>query len=422
MSLETNLVGLKFKNPVMAGCASITERARTAERWFKAGAGGMLAKTITTDEKLRTYLRPNFFPMNKYGLKGAWMVAETLSTVPPERWAREEAPRFAELCNKYNARWIQSIVGRGFNLDDWASLAQLVEEGGAEAIQLDLCCPLAIGESDDYKEINLGEDPAGAARLTAAVRKAVKIPIGVKLSPTVLSLGAVARACMDAGASFCSAVNAPVGFHIDVDREETYGPNTWVGYLPGPSLKWWGLWKVTQIREACDIEISGVGGIWTAEDALQFMLLGARTVEVVSSVYFDGPKVFTRILNGMENYMEKKGYSSIEDFRGKMYDNLKVYKDVPHEQVLALEPTIIEPKFNIDTCIWCRKCELSCIHESITLNKAEKILKVDSNTCVGCGFCAGICPVPGTIDMVHTPTGRTVWAGEGQSDTGWVNW
>ena len=422
MSLETKMIGLTFKNPVLAGCAGITERAKTAERWLKTGAAGVLAKTITTDEKLRTYIRPVFYPLNKYGLKGAMTESEFLSTIPPDKWAKEEAPRFADLMTKYNARWIQSIVGRGLEYDDWASLAQLVESAGAEGIELDLCCPLAPGESEEYKTIQLGEDPVVSAKLTAAVKKAVSIPVGVKLSPTVLSLGRVAEACRkDGGADFCSAVNAPAGFHIDVEKEEIYGANTFVGYLPGPSLKWWGLWKVTQIRDACDIEIAGVGGIWNADDALQYIMLGCRIVEVVTAVYFDGPQVFTRIIEGIEKFMDKKGYSSIEDFRGKMYEKLKAYREIPKEKVITLAPTAIEPLFDTDTCIWCGKCETSCIHAAIELNEATKSIKVDKNECAGCGFCAGICPV-GAVKIIHSKTGRVIWTGEGRIETDWVNW
>lgn len=92
MSLETRMAGLKFKNPVMAGCAGITERARIAEKWLKAGAGGILGKSITTDAKLRGYIRPTFYPLNRHGLKGAMTEGEFLSTIPPDKWAREEAP------------------------------------------------------------------------------------------------------------------------------------------------------------------------------------------------------------------------------------------------------------------------------------------------------------------------------------------
>jgi len=307
-------------------------------------------------------------------------------------------------------------------VDDWAELAQLVDSTGADAIELDLCCPLAPGESEDYSLLQLGEDPQASAKVTAAVKKAVKVPVGVKLSPTVYSLGRVAKACQEiGGASYCSAVNCPAGFHVDVENEDILGANTFVAYMPGPSLKWWGLWKVAQIRDACDIEISGVGGIWNAEDALQYLLLGCRSLQIVSSVYFEGPDVFGKILDGIEDFMARKGYSSIEDFRGKVYDKLVAYRDVPQEEVMSLRPTAVIAAIDVDECTWCGLCEKTCIHQAIELDEKAQTAAVNPNDCVGCGFCAGYCPA-NAIDIIHRRTGRQIWDGRGAVKTDWVNW
>jgi|TARA_B100000315_G_scaffold254063_1_gene294291 dihydroorotate dehydrogenase subfamily 1 len=425
LSLKTRMVGLTFKNPLIAGCAGITEWAKVTEKWLKAGAGGVLAKTVTSDPKLRSYIRPTFYPLSRHGLKGAMTEGELLSTIPPDVWAKEEAPRFKEICQKYNARWIQSIVGRGADLDDWGELAQLVEAAGVEAIELDLGCPLAPGESDNYDEIELGEDPGITARLTAAVKKAVNIPVGIKLSPTIRRLDRIAViAQRDGGADFCTAVNAPGGFSIDVENEVIRGANTLVGYIPGPSLKWWGIAKVAQIKQACDLEVSGCGGIFKTEDALEYILLGCPTVQMVSSLYFKGARVFPEILNGIEAFMERKGYNSINDFKGKLLPQLKLYKDVPHEEAmldLKSVSTPVLPEFDVGKCNFCMQCVITCIHDAISADKDKDEIGVDDVECVGCGFCAGICPT-GAISIVHAKTGKTIWAGEGPVDTGWIEW
>ena len=422
MSLETKMIGLTFKNPLLAGCAGITEWAKVTEKWLKAGAGGILSKSITTDSKLQSYIRPTFYPLNRHGLRGAMTESELLSTIPPDVWAKEEAPKFKEICQKYNARWIQSIVGQGADLDDWAELAQLVEKAGAEAIELDLGCPLAPGESENYEEIELGEDPGITAKLTAAVKKAVKIPVGIKLSPTIRRLDRIAAAARkDGGADFCTAVNAPGGFSIDVERELIRGTNTLVGYIPGPSLKWWGLAKVAQIKQASDIEVSGCGGIFTANDALEYILLGCPTVQVVSSVYFKGERVFPEILNGIEAFMDRKGYKTIDDFKGKVLPQLKLYKDVPHEEVIRLRPSPIVAKIDIDKCNFCMQCVTSCIHDAIRADKEREEIEADVKECVGCGFCAGLCPT-GAISIVHVKTGKPIWTGEGTLNAEWIRW
>ena len=98
MPLETKMVGLTFKNPLIAGCAGITEWAKVTEKWLKAGAGGVLAKSLTSDPKLRSYIRPTFYPLSRHGLKGAMTEGELLNTIPPDVWAKEEAPKFKEIC------------------------------------------------------------------------------------------------------------------------------------------------------------------------------------------------------------------------------------------------------------------------------------------------------------------------------------
>jgi dihydroorotate dehydrogenase/Pyruvate/2-oxoacid:ferredoxin oxidoreductase delta subunit len=421
MSLKTRMIGLTFKSPFLAGCAGITEWVKPVEKWLKAGAAGILAKTITTDPRLRSSIRPTFYTLSKYGLRGAMVEAELLSHYAPKVWAKEVAPRFKELCDKYDGRWIQSIVGKGLDLDDWGELAQLVENAGAEAIELDLGCPLAPGESDNYDEIELGESPEITARLTGAVKRAVKIPVGVKLSPTIRRLDRIAVAAhQQGGADFCTAVNAPAGFHIDVERQTVYGANTFVGYIPGPSLKWWGLWKVAQIKQACDLEVSGCGGIWKAEDAIEFILLGCPTVQMVSSVYFKGAKLFTELLDGLKRYMERKDYDSIDQFKGKVLREIKAYKDVPHEEVMTY-PSPIVARVEMEKCTFCGQCATACIHDAIEFDKDERKCEVMRDVCVGCGFCSGLCPV-NAIAIVTKKNGRLVWSGEGSINANWIKW
>lgn len=418
--LRTKMVGLEFKNPLMAGCAGITETPKLIEKWLKAGAGGILVKTITSDPKLRTHIRPTFYSLNRHGLKNAMTEGELLNHISPEHWAEDEGPKVAKLCKSYDAVYIQSIVGRGVDLADWAKLASLAEQVGAQAIELDLCCPLAPGESEQYSSIDLGEDPLTTALLVSAVKKAVKVPVGVKLSPTIKQLDKVALAAYAGGASFCSAVNAPPGFQIDLEKEEIRGANTYVGYIPGPSLKWWGLWKVTQVGMASkDIEISGVGGIFSGEDAIEYILCGARTVQMVSSLYYKGPELFGEMLESMEAWMKRRGYKSIEEFRGKILNQLKIYRDIPKEEVIA-EPSAVVAKVDSDKCNGCGECRVVCIHDAISIDKAKKLASVSSE-CYGCGFCCGVC-AKNAITMIHVNTDKVIWNGQGTQDTSWVNW
>ena len=189
-------------------------------------------------------------------------------------------------------------------------------------------------------------------------------------------------------------------------------------------MKWWGIAKVAQIKQACDLEVSGCGGIFKTEDALEYILIGCPTVQLVSSLYFKGERVFPEILSGIESFMDRKGYNSIDDFKGKLLPQLKAYKDVPHEETmldLRSVPTPVLPKFDVDECTFCMQCVISCIHDAISADKDKGEIGVDDEACVGCGFCAGICPT-GAISIVHAKTGKTVWTGDGAVDTSWIDW
>ncbi|MFQ5762859.1 MAG: 4Fe-4S binding protein, partial [Candidatus Bathyarchaeia archaeon] len=411
VNLQTEMAGLKFKNPFLAGCAGITATSYVIGKWLKAGAAGFVGKSLTTDPLLRQTIRPIFYPLNKYGSRGAMTESELLSHLSPKVWFEEEAPAIKQLCKEHNAVWIQSIVGTGVDRDDWAQLARLVQDAGADAVELDLGCPLAGGESEAYESIELGEDPVTSAMLIHAVKKAVDIPVGAKLSPTIRRLDKIALACESAGVDFFSAINAPAGFAIDVEKEEIVGANTFVGYIPGPSHKWWGLWKVAQVASACKVPISGVGGIHKGYDAVEYMLLGCPTFQVVSALYFQGIKAIPQMLNDITKFMEKKGYREIGDFRGKCLDQLKLYRDVPKENTWDMYPRHTEesapltPRFDVDNCNFCMLCVDTCLVDAIQADKGKREITSDPARCYSCGWCAGICPTD-AVELVHARTGR----------------
>jgi dihydroorotate dehydrogenase/Pyruvate/2-oxoacid:ferredoxin oxidoreductase delta subunit len=423
MSLETKMAGLTFKNPVLAGPAGITEWLEPTEKWLKAGAGGIIAKSLSADPQMRINLRPTFYTLNRKGLRGAMTELEMGNMYPPEVWAKKLAPGFVDLCHKYDATFIQSFYGRGMDINSWVELAQLCESAGAQGLELDPACPIGLTASADYESMELWEDPQALAEVIAAVKKAVSVPVGVKLSSTVKPIDQVAKLAREVGgADWCTLVNAPCGFHVDVENEELYGANTIGAYIPGPSLKWWSLYKMWQVQQVTDLEISGCGGIWTAEDALQYILMGAPTIQVVTSVYFDGPVVFERIVRGIEDFMERKGYGSIEDFRNNAYKKIDLYRNFPMEKgMVEIDPTPIYPVFDTEKCNFCGKCVTACIRDAITANSAENRIEADPMLCLGCGFCVGLC-AQSAVKIIHGRTNKVVWDGEGPCDFNWVNW
>ena len=415
--LETEMVGLKFKNPLIAGCAGITMEARIIKKWLDAGAGGILGKTLASDPAERVYIRPYFYVLEKQGFQGTFVDQETPGWVAPDIWAKTEAPEIAKLCEDYDARWIQSIKGEGVEFEDWKKLARLVEDVGAEGVELDVSCPVLMAGG----EVELGEDLPTLATLVKTVKDEVSIPVGVKLTCTVRPIDRIAKIAEIAGADYATCINNPPGFAIDLEKEEIIGSPEVGGVVLGRYLKFIGQYKVLQVKQACDFPVSGVGGIWTAQDAIEYILLGCPTFQMVTSIYFKGPKVIEEILTGITEFMNTKGYKNIDEFRGKILRQLTEI-DVPKEKnEMKLYPSPLIANIDVEKCILCNKCSDSCIHDAITINVDNKEIRVDENRCHGCGFCVGICPVD-AIQIMHKGTASIVWDGKGSAKTDWVHW
>jgi len=163
----------------------------------------------------------------------------------------------------------------------------------------------------------------------------------------------------------------------------------------------------------------GVGGINHAQDAIMYLLLGCPTVQIGSAIFKHGYRLFGDIVRGIKDWMEKKGYSSIQDFIGNAYKlaSLNSSQDLiqmewpfagPEEK---MSPVI--PMVDLDRCLFCGKCEDFCLSEVFTVDKKQKELKIHlDERCWGCGDCVGWCP-SNAIKMIDKETKEVVWANKG---------
>jgi len=270
-------------------------------------------------------------------------------------------------------------------------------------------------------EVELGEDLPTLATLVNTVKDEVKIPVGVKLTCTVRPIDRIAKIAEIAGADYATCINNPPGFAIDLEKEEIIGSPEVGGLVLGRYLKFIGQYKVLQVAQACEFPVSGVGGIWTAEDAIEYILLGCPTFQMVTSIYFRGRNVITDVLTGIKEFMNKKGYTNINEFRGKILRQITEI-EVPKEKgEMKLHPSALIAAFDAEKCTFCKTCVNSCIHDAIVANDDTRELSLDENKCHGCGFCVGICPED-AIQIVHTESGEVVWDGEGSAKIDWVRW
>ena len=226
-----------------------------------------------------------------------------LQNVGVEAMVRDKAPTWAN----WQVPVIVNIAAESGT--EFAEMAGMLDGvSGVAGLELNISCPNVAGGLD------FGTDPVLTAEVVTAVRRSTKLPVIAKLTPNVTDIVSVARACEDAGADAVSLINTLVGMVIDIRaRRPILG--TVSGGLSGPAIKPVALAAVYRVAGAVGIPVIGIGGIRTAEDALEFMMAGASAVQV-GSVSFVHPWTAPTILSGLEAWCHDEGITAIRDLVG----------------------------------------------------------------------------------------------------------
>ncbi len=212
---------------------------------------------------------------------------------------------------KLPVAFIANMVGK--SVEEYAECARMLTVPGISALEVNISCP-------NVKEggAAFGTDPAQAAAVTRAVKDATTLPVIVKLSPNVTDIVSIAKAVEDAGADSISLINTLLGIAIDTrTRRPILGNIT--GGLSGPAIKPVALRMVWQTAKAVKIPVCGLGGIMTGEDAIEFMMAGASTVQVGTANLAD-PTAMERIVNEMDEWCDKNNVKDINEIVGTLKD------------------------------------------------------------------------------------------------------
>ena len=203
---------------------------------------------------------------------------------------------------------VVNIVGK--TVDEYAEVAgRLDEVDGIAGVEVNISCP-----NVKRGGIVFGTDPARTAEVVGAVRKATRLPMIPKLSPNVTDVVEIARACVDEGADAVSLVNTLLGTAIDIGTR-TFKLANVTGGLSGPAIKPIALRMVWQVAQAVDVPVIGIGGIMTAEDAVEFFLAGADAIQV-GTANFVNPSAAIEIAAGLDAYLERHGFGHVSEIVG----------------------------------------------------------------------------------------------------------
>lgn len=401
--LSIDFVGVHFENPFCLSASPVGNCYEMCARAYRAGWGGITFKTISPDSEKIDEVSPRFNELSKEDTPFvAFNNMEQLS----ERSVAQNCADMKRLKEEFpNKVLIASIMAA--SEDDLTDLAQQVTEAGADIIELSMSCPQT---SNAKMGAEVDEDPDLCRQLTEAVKRGSDLPVIAKISPNLSSMVPAVKGCLAGGADGFSLIDT-VRSVTDVDLEKNVAlPNingkSSVSGLSGKAVKPIALHFLQELRSAAGLEklqIAGIGGIETWEDAAEYLLMGATTIQVTTAIMQYGYRIVDDLKNGMMHFMEEKGVDHLSDLVGLANQNV-----VPTSQLDR--DYKVYPKIDWDKCIGCGRCFISCqdgAHQAMGWDDEKRLPTFDKSKCVGCQLCALVCPVHAIkLGLVEMKPGR----------------
>ncbi|MBI4186029.1 MAG: 4Fe-4S binding protein [Chloroflexi bacterium] len=410
--LSVEVAGIKFKNPVVVGASDLTYDVRGIRQCVDNGVGSIVMKTLSTQAYSRTKTCPFHFSLERFGRSyqgGAKCSTESYSLAPPEVWLREVGPEAVRICHDAGAVFIGSVALQvGDDMGAVIDLARKLEKLGADMLEVpQYLCPNDLNIPEDYVECH--------ARNISAIRAAIGIPVCTKIN-AFISAKDWLKICLEsekAGASMIDFFGTAEGIFVDVEREQFYGVPAINSVMHGQINLAQNLAKIIEAKQAgVIIPFCGTGGVWDWRDAVALMLVGASLVGVCSSAYVKSRRVFRGIVDGLENWMEARGYRSVAEFTGKLLPRVRKLEELVPEVYPV--PAPITPVIDYERCNFCGRCLEGCIYGGIEeVDRERGRVVVDKELCWGCGMCVSRCPTY-AMKLVDK-SGAVYWEGRGEA-------
>ena len=384
--LRTDLCGVPLENPFLLSSSVVGSTYDMCARAFEAGWAGVAFKTICSFEIHE--VSPRFSAIT--GDNGAIIGFKNVEQLSDHSVA-ENMSIFRRLKKEYPTKVIlASIMGR--DEAEWEELARLCEENGADAIELNFSCPnMAEGGLGS----DIGQVPELVERFTAAAKRGVKIPVLAKLTPNVAAMSPAAEAARRGGADGIAAINTiksivGVNPYTYVSAPAVHGMSA-VGGYSGSAVRPIALRFIAEMGQdpaLAGVHLSAMGGVETWQDALEYILLGAGSIQVTTAVMQYGYRIIDDLKAGLNLYLAEAGCGNVKEACGLALGAVSQTTDVLERD------TVIFPRFRREKCIGCGRCMISCSdggHQAIRLD-ADRRPVLDGKKCVGCHLCILVCP------------------------------
>ena len=380
--LDIDFCGIHCENPFFLASSAVCTNYEMVARAFEAGWAGVFYKTICLQE-IRE-VSPRFDAVHNNGQYGdfyGFRNMEQLSENPVDM----DLDILHRLKQNYPSKIvIASIMGQ--SEEEWIELAEMVERAGVDAVELNFSCPQMrhSGMGSD-----VGQNPELVSIYTSYVKRHVHIPVIPKMTPNITNMFHPALAAFYGGADAISAINTIKSVTMD-SRADISDQRTVSGYS-GRAVKPIALRHIIEMTTSKifnDIHFSGIGGIESWRDALEFIQLGCRNVQVCTAVMQYGYRIIDDLILGLRRYMAKQGVDHLADLVGEMIPFFTLPSSLDRD-------TIVYPVIDRERCVGCGRCEISCNdggHQAIVFDHDTRQPRIVGTKCVGCHLCRQVCP------------------------------
>ena len=413
IDLSIDVAGIRFPNPVLPAASELVFDGASARQAAETGVGGLVTKTFTTNPAFKIRPRPYQFPLGRFGSafrhSGSFFSLAAPHVADMKTIIRENVPAIRQVGREYGVPVIVSFFEPPEDIQAWTRVAQGMEQAGADMVEINFSSPTMAGALEKSLAISMN--------ITEAVASAIHIPWGVKISPFIEPLVEAVSGWVERGAAFITAHNSPGGIFVDVENEVAYGAPVSGGYAMGRTFLPLSLGRVVRILKNTKATVFGAGGIFTAPDALQYLLCGCALIETATAVYMKGLGVFGEILSGITAWMASKGYGSLADFRGKILAKIRPSDAFRQEQrwPFVMPPEApYTPCVDQEKCRCCGTCTRACFYRALVLDDKKGSVQVFPERCWSCGLCVGVCPER-AVTLVDRASGRVMWDGRGMA-------
>lgn len=297
MDMRVNIAGVEWNNPVTVASGTFGSGAEFADFVDLNRLGAVTTKGVAnipwqgnpTPRVAETYSGM----MNAVGLQNPGI----------DLFCERDIP----FLRKYDTKIIVNVCGK--STEDYCEVVERLTDEDVDMLEINISCP-------NVKEggIAFGQNPRAAEDITKAVRKYAKQPVIMKLSPNVTSIAEMARAVEAGGADAVSLINTLTGMKIDINRKTFVLANK-TGGVSGPAIHPIAVRMVYEAANAVNVPVIGMGGIASAEDAIEMILAGASAVSVGTANFYN-PAVTMEVADGIESYMKRNGFESVSDMVG----------------------------------------------------------------------------------------------------------